>query len=66
MRVFSTLGFRDGKLAVVTSVRTASGYADAKRIIGTTKTLTPEEGPTRRSIRELAKRRGRRRHGRVP
>jgi Reductase C-terminal len=38
-RAFSTFGFRDGKLAVVESVN----HAAVKRIIGTTKTLTPEE-----------------------
>jgi 3-phenylpropionate/trans-cinnamate dioxygenase ferredoxin reductase subunit len=42
-RAFSTFGFRDGKLAVVESVNRAGDHAVAKRIIGTTKTLTPEE-----------------------
>jgi Reductase C-terminal len=42
-RAFSTFGFRDGKLAVVESVNRAGDHAAAKRIIGTTKTLTPEE-----------------------
>ena len=42
-RAFSTFGFRDGKLAVVESVNKAGDHAAAKRIIGTTKTLTPEE-----------------------
>jgi hypothetical protein len=37
-RAFSTLGFRDGD------------HAAARRIIGTTKTLTPEEAADRRSI----------------
>ena len=40
---FSTFGFRDGKLAVVESVNKAGDHAVAKRIIGTTKTLTREE-----------------------
>ena len=40
-RAFSTFGFRDGKLAVVESVNRAGDHAAAKRIIGTTKTLTP-------------------------
>jgi hypothetical protein len=40
---FSTFGFRDGKLAVVESVNRAGDHAAAKRMIGTTKTLTPEE-----------------------
>jgi 3-phenylpropionate/trans-cinnamate dioxygenase ferredoxin reductase subunit len=39
----STLGFRDGKRAVVESVNRAGDPAAAKRIIGTVKTLTPEE-----------------------
>jgi Reductase C-terminal len=38
-RAFSTFGFRDGKLAVVESVN----HAAVKRIIGTPKTLTPQE-----------------------
>jgi 3-phenylpropionate/trans-cinnamate dioxygenase ferredoxin reductase subunit len=42
-RAFSTFGFRDGKLAVVESVNRAGDHAAAKRIIGTTKTLTPQE-----------------------
>jgi 3-phenylpropionate/trans-cinnamate dioxygenase ferredoxin reductase subunit len=42
-RAFSTFGFRDGKLAVVESVNRAGDHAAAKRIIGTAKTLTPEE-----------------------
>jgi 3-phenylpropionate/trans-cinnamate dioxygenase ferredoxin reductase subunit len=39
-RAFSTFGFRAGKLAVVNR---AGDHAAAKRIIGRTKTLTPEE-----------------------
>jgi 3-phenylpropionate/trans-cinnamate dioxygenase ferredoxin reductase subunit len=42
-RAFSTFGLRDGKLAVVESVNRAGDHAAAKRIIGTTKSLTPEE-----------------------
>jgi Reductase C-terminal len=42
-RAFSTFGFRNGKLAVVESVNRAGDHAAAKQIIGTTKTLTPEE-----------------------
>ena len=41
-RAFSTFGFRNGKLAVE-SVNHAGDHAAAKRIIGTTKTLTLEE-----------------------
>jgi hypothetical protein len=52
-RPFSTFGFRDGKLAVVESVNRAGDHAAAKRIIGTTKTLTPEEAA---DLRGLAKR----------
>jgi 3-phenylpropionate/trans-cinnamate dioxygenase ferredoxin reductase component len=37
------LGFRNGKLAVVESDNRAGDHAAAKRIIGTTKTLTSEE-----------------------
>jgi 3-phenylpropionate/trans-cinnamate dioxygenase ferredoxin reductase component len=40
---FSTFGFRAGKLAVVESVNRVRDHAAAKCIIGTTKTLTPEE-----------------------
>ena len=56
-RAFSTFGFRAGKLAVVESVNRAGDHAAAKRIIGTTKTLTPEEAadPTF-DLRALAKR----------
>jgi 3-phenylpropionate/trans-cinnamate dioxygenase ferredoxin reductase subunit len=56
-RAFSTFGFRDGKLAVVESVNRAGDHAAAKRIIGTTKTLTLEEAadPTF-DLRGLAKR----------
>ena len=42
-RAFSTFGFREGKLAVVESVNRAGDHAAAKRIIGTPKTLTPEQ-----------------------
>jgi 3-phenylpropionate/trans-cinnamate dioxygenase ferredoxin reductase component len=52
-RAFSTFGFRDGKLAVVESVN----HAAAERIIGTTKTLTPEEAADPAfDLRGLAKR----------
>jgi hypothetical protein len=46
-RAFSTFGFREGKLAAVESVNRAGDHAAAKRIIGTTKTLTPEEAADR-------------------
>jgi 3-phenylpropionate/trans-cinnamate dioxygenase ferredoxin reductase subunit len=51
------LGFRNCKAAVVESVSTAGHHAEAKRIIGTTRTLTPEEAadPTF-DLRGLAKR----------
>ena len=56
-RAFSTFGFRDGKLAVVESVNRAGDHAAAKRIIGTTKTLTPEEAADPAfDLRGLAKR----------
>ena len=56
-RAFSTFGFRDGKLAVVESVNRAGDHAAAKRIIGTTKTLTPEEAADLAfDLRGLAKR----------
>jgi 3-phenylpropionate/trans-cinnamate dioxygenase ferredoxin reductase subunit len=42
-RAFSTFGFRAGKLAAVESVNRAGDHAAAKRIIGTPKTLTPEQ-----------------------
>ena len=42
-RAFSAFGFRRGKLAVVESVNRAGDHAAAKRIIGTPKTLTPEQ-----------------------
>ena len=42
-RAFSTFGFRGGKLAVVELVNRAGDHAAAKRIIGTPKTLTPEQ-----------------------
>ncbi len=42
-RAFSTFGFRQGRLAVVESVNRAADHAAAKRIIGTPKTLTPEQ-----------------------
>ena len=56
-RGLSTFGFRDGKLAVVESVNRAGDHAAAKRIIGTTKTLTPEEAADPAfDLRGLAKR----------
>ena len=56
-RAFSTFGFRAGKLAVVESVNRAGDHAAAKRIIGTTKTLTPEEAADPAfDLRGLAKR----------
>jgi 3-phenylpropionate/trans-cinnamate dioxygenase ferredoxin reductase component len=56
-RAFSTFGFRRGKLAVVESVNRAGDHAAAKRIIGTTKTLTPEEAADPAfDLRGLAKR----------
>src|SRR5271168_3493980 len=58
-RAFSTFGFRNGKLAVVESVNRAGDHAAAKRIIGTTKTLTPEEAADPAfDLRGLAKRSG--------
>jgi 3-phenylpropionate/trans-cinnamate dioxygenase ferredoxin reductase component len=56
-RAFSTFGFRKGKLAVVESVNRAGDHAAAKRIIGTTKTLTPQEAADPAfDLRALAKR----------
>jgi len=56
-RAFSAFGFRDGKLAVVESVNRAGDHAAAKRIIGTPKTLTPEDAAnTAFDLRALAKR----------
>jgi 3-phenylpropionate/trans-cinnamate dioxygenase ferredoxin reductase component len=56
-RAFSTFGFRDGKLAVVESVNRAGDHAAAKRIIGTSKTLTPEDAANPAfDLRALAKR----------
>jgi 3-phenylpropionate/trans-cinnamate dioxygenase ferredoxin reductase component len=56
-RAFSTFGFRDGKLAVVESVNRAGDHAAAKRIIGTPKTLTPEDAANPAfDLRALAKR----------
>ena len=56
-RAFSTFGFRGGKLAVVESVNRAADHAAAKRIIGTPKTLTPEEAADPSfDLRALAKR----------
>jgi 3-phenylpropionate/trans-cinnamate dioxygenase ferredoxin reductase subunit len=54
---FSAFGFRNEKLAVVESVNRTADHAAAKRIIGTTKRLTPEEArdPTF-DLRALAKR----------
>jgi len=40
---FSTFGFRNSSLVVVESVNRAGDHAAAKRIIGTAKTLTPED-----------------------
>jgi len=56
-RAFSAFGFRAGKLAAVESVNRAGDHAAAKRIIGTTKTLTPEEAASPAfDLRALAKR----------
>jgi 3-phenylpropionate/trans-cinnamate dioxygenase ferredoxin reductase subunit len=56
-RAFSTFGFRGGKLAAVESVNRAGDHAAAKRIIGTPKTLTPEEAADLAfDLRALAKR----------
>jgi 3-phenylpropionate/trans-cinnamate dioxygenase ferredoxin reductase component len=56
-RAFSTFGFRAGKLAVVESVNRAGDHAAAKRIIGTAKTLTPQEAADPAfDLRALAKR----------
>jgi len=54
---FSAFGFRSGKLAVVESVNRTGDHAAAKRIIGTTKTLTPEDAANLGfDLRALAKR----------
>jgi 3-phenylpropionate/trans-cinnamate dioxygenase ferredoxin reductase component len=54
---FSTFGFRDGSLVVVESVNRAGDHAAAKRIIGTGKTLTPEDAANPAfDLRALAKR----------
>jgi len=56
-RAFSAFGFRDGKLAVVESVNRTGDHAAAKRIIGTPKTLTPEDAANPAfDLRALAKR----------
>src|SRR5271166_506377 len=56
-RAFSAFGFRAGRLAVVESVNRAGDHAAAKRIIGTTKTLTPKEAADPAfDLRALAKR----------
>ena len=56
-RAFSAFGFRDGKLAVVELVNRAGDHAAAKRIIGTPKTLTPEDAANPAfDLRALAKR----------
>ncbi len=56
-RAFSTFGFRNGRLAVVESVNRAGDHAAAKRIIGTTKMLTPEDAANPAfDLRALAKR----------
>jgi 3-phenylpropionate/trans-cinnamate dioxygenase ferredoxin reductase subunit len=56
-RAFSAFGFRDGKLAVVESVNRAGDHAAAKRIIGTPKTLTPQDAANPAfDLRALAKR----------
>jgi len=56
-RAFSTFGFRDGRLAVVESVNRAGDHAAAKRIVGTPKTLTPEDAANPAfDLRALAKR----------
>ncbi len=56
-RAFSTFGFKDGKLAVVESVNRAGDHAAARRIIGTAKTLTPQEAADPAfDLRALAKR----------
>ncbi len=55
-RAFSTFGFRGGRLAVVELVNRAGDHAAAKRIIGTPKTLTPEEAANPAfDLRALAK-----------
>jgi 3-phenylpropionate/trans-cinnamate dioxygenase ferredoxin reductase subunit len=54
---FSAFGFRSGKLAVVESVNRTGDHAAAKRIIGTNKTLTPEDAANLAfDLRALAKR----------
>ncbi len=55
-RAFSTFGFRKGRLAVVELVNRAGDHAAAKRIIGTPKTLTPDEAANPAfDLRALAK-----------
>ena len=55
-RAFSVFGFRGGKLAVVESVNRAGDHAAAKRILGTGKTMTPEQAADPAfDIRALAK-----------
>jgi 3-phenylpropionate/trans-cinnamate dioxygenase ferredoxin reductase component len=54
---FSTFGFRNSSLVVVESVNRAGDHAAAKRIIGTAKTLTPEDAANPAfDLRTLAKR----------
>jgi 3-phenylpropionate/trans-cinnamate dioxygenase ferredoxin reductase component len=55
-RAFSTFGFRKGTLAVVESVNRPGDHAAAKRILGTSKPLTPAEaGDATFDIRALAR-----------
>jgi 3-phenylpropionate/trans-cinnamate dioxygenase ferredoxin reductase component len=53
---FSAFGFRGGRLAVVESVNRTADHAAAKRIIGTSKALTPEDAANPAfDLRALAK-----------
>ena len=55
-RAFSAFGFRNGKLAAVELVNRAGDHAAAKRILGSGKTLTPEQAADPAfDIRALAK-----------
>ena len=55
-RAFSTFGFRDGRLAVVESVNRAADHAAAKRIIGTSKRMSPDDAANPAfDLRALAK-----------
>ena len=55
-RAFAVFGFRNGKLAVVETVNRVGDHAAARRIVGTAKTLTPEDAANPAfDLRALAK-----------